>query len=89
MSGNTNDAKKDSTRPDRGAEDPAEDQKLSLWQMLGSVLAAAFGVQSSKNRERDFNRGRPVHFIILGIVFTAVFVLVVVGVVRLVLSSVS
>jgi len=85
MSGNTNDAKNDPTRPDRGAED----QKLSLWQMLGSVLAAAFGVQSSKNRERDFNRGRPVHFIILGIVFTAVFVLVVVGVVRLVLSSVS
>jgi hypothetical protein len=71
-------------------EQSAPDQdSLSFWQMLGSVLAAAFGVQSSKNRQRDFSRGKPLHFIFLGIGFTAVFVLLVISVVRLVLSSVG
>jgi len=62
---------------------------LTLWQMLGSVLAAAFGVQSSKNRQRDFSRGKPIHFIILGVGFTAVFVLVMIVAVRLILSFVA
>lgn len=66
-----------------------EQSALTLWQMLGSVIAAAFGVQSSKNRERDFSRGKPIHFIILGVGFTAVFVLVMIAVVRLILSSVA
>jgi hypothetical protein len=66
-----------------------EQSVLTLWQMLGSVIAAAFGVQSSKNRERDFSQGKPIHFIILGVGFTAVFVLVMIAVVRLILSSVA
>ena len=64
----------------------AEDNKpLTLWEMLQSVLSAAFGVQSGKNRSRDFSRGKPSHFIILGVLFTAVFVLVIFGIVKLVL----
>lgn len=63
-----------------------EDNKpLTLWEMLQSVLSAALGVQSGKNRARDFSRGKPSHFIILGVLFTAVFVLVIFGVVKLVL----
>ncbi|MDR7024311.1 Protein of unknown function [Pseudomonas peli] len=63
-----------------------EDNKpLTLWEMLQSVLSAAFGVQSGKNRSRDFSRGKPSHFIILGVLFTAVFVLVIFGIVKLVL----
>lgn len=58
---------------------------LTLWEMLQSVLSAAFGVQSGKNRSRDFSRGKPSHFIILGVLFTAVFVLVIFGIVKLVL----
>ena len=69
--------------------DTREEQPLTFWQMLGSVLAAAFGVQSRKNRERDFTQGKPIHFILLGIGFTAVFVLVMVFVVQLVLSNVG
>ncbi len=70
--------------------DRAEEQEkeLTLPQMIASVLAAAFGVQSSRNRERDFSRGKPLHFIALGIVFTVLFVLAVVTVVNLVLGSV-
>ncbi|MBT9528900.1 MAG: DUF2970 domain-containing protein, partial [Pseudomonas sp.] len=48
-------------------------------------LAAAFGVQSGKNRARDFSQGKPGHFIALGLLFTLVFVLLLVGVVKLVL----
>jgi hypothetical protein len=53
--------------------------------MLHSVVAAAFGVQSGKNRERDFTHGKPAHFIVLGIGFTLVFALVLFGIVQLVL----
>lgn len=63
-----------------------EDNKpLTLWEMLQSVLSAALGVQSGKNRARDFSRGKPSHFIVLGVLFTAVFVLVIFGIVKLVL----
>ena len=62
-----------------------ENKPLTLWEMLQSVLSAALGVQSGKNRSRDFSRGRPSHFIILGVLFTAVFVLVIFGIVKLVL----
>lgn len=56
----------------------------SLLQTIGSVLAAMIGVQSNERRERDFARGRPRDFIIIGLVLTVLFVLVVWGVVKLV-----
>ncbi|MBB86157.1 DUF2970 domain-containing protein [Abyssibacter sp.] len=58
----------------------------TFWQTLTSVLAAFFGVQSSKARQRDFTRGKPSHFVILGLGATALFVLVLIGIVRLVLT---
>ena len=72
--------------------DPEQDndnKPLTFWQMLASTAAAALGVQSSANRTRDFTKGKASHFILFGIGFTVVFVLVVVLVVRTVLSSVS
>nr|WP_256061069.1 DUF2970 domain-containing protein [Klebsiella pneumoniae] len=57
--------------------------------MLSSVLAAALGVQSGKNRARDFSHGKPSHFIILGVGFTVLFVLVILGLVKLVLYLVG
>ena len=68
---------------------PATADGLTFWQMLGSVMAAAFGVQSKKNRERDFSQGKPTHFIVLGIGFTVAFVLIMAFIVQLVLSNVS
>jgi hypothetical protein len=59
----------------------------TLLQSLGSVLASFFGVQNSRNRERDFTRGKASHFIVLGILCTAGFVLTVWLVVRLVLRQ--
>lgn len=65
--------------------DDQERKSLTLRQMLQSTLAGALGVQSGKNRERDFSHGKPRHFILLGVGFTVVFVLVILGTVKLVL----
>ena len=67
-----------------------EDQKkgtLNPFQVIASVFAAGLGVQSSKNRERDFNQGRAGVFIAAGIIFTLLFIAVMVGIVQLVLSG--
>ena len=50
-------------------------------------MAAAFGVQNSKNRERDFTRGNPLVFIAAGLIFTILFVMTIIGVVGLVLGA--
>ena len=46
---------------------------LSTTEVVSSTLAAAFGVQSKENKERDFARGKPHQFIIAGFVFTLLF----------------
>ena len=63
---------------------PPDTQPLSFLEILGSTLAAALGVQSSKNRKRDFSRGRVLPFILMGIGFTIFFVLALSGIVSLV-----
>ena len=73
--------------------DPTSDEKdqqpPSFLQVVGSALAAAFGVQSSRNRERDFTRGKLSHFIVVGVGLTILFVVLLIAVVNLVLSNVS
>ncbi|MDB5986011.1 MAG: hypothetical protein JWR16_1064 [Nevskia sp.] len=59
--------------------------KLTFMQTVASVLASFFGVQSRKNRERDFTDGNPLAFIAVGLGATALFVLTMWLVVKLVL----
>jgi Protein of unknown function (DUF2970) len=66
---------------------PPRSAKLHPMQVVGSVLSAGLGVQSSKNRERDFRQGRVSVFIAAGIVFTLTFIGVVFLVVQLVLKG--
>ena len=66
-------------------DDKTDRDGLSFWELIGSTLAAAIGVQKKSNKERDFSRGRPLQFILAGVIFTALFVLAVVAVVQLVL----
>jgi len=44
-------------------------------------------VQSRKNRERDFEHGKASHFIIAGILFTLVFIGVILAIVNVILSN--
>ena len=47
-----------------------------IWQVFTSTLAAFFGVQSDKNRYRDFGENdSPIAFIIMGIVMAVLLVL--------------
>ncbi|RYV03543.1 DUF2970 domain-containing protein [Shewanella sp. OPT22] len=47
-----------------------------VWQLFTSTLAAFFGVQSDKNRHRDFGENEsPIPFIIMGIVMAILLVL--------------
>ena len=59
----------------------------SLFEVIGSVLAAGFGVQSQANRERDFTTGSAKSYIIVGLIATVLFILSIILVVNLVLKS--
>lgn len=61
-------------------------EKLNLFQLISSVSSAMFGVQNDKTRERDFARGNLWQFIVAGLIFALVFIGILVGVVKLVLS---
>lgn len=54
--------------------------------IVQSTLAAAIGVQSKKNRERDFEEGNAGAFIAAGIIFTALFIATILAVVQWVLA---
>ncbi|MDC0598895.1 DUF2970 domain-containing protein [Gammaproteobacteria bacterium] len=60
---------------------------MPFWRVVLSVIQASFGVQNKKNRERDFQQGSPLPFIIAALIFTVLFVLTLVFVVKLVLSQ--
>ena len=80
----------DSSTPSDQTDSTSEGQEragVSGLQVLQSTMAAALGVQSSKNRKRDFAEGRASQFIIAGVVFTALFVGIMVLIVRTVLST--
>ena len=61
-------------------------QTPSIWQVAKSVLAAMLGVQKSENYQRDFQYGKPGQYIVLGLIFVVLFILILVGIVQLVLS---
>lgn len=62
-------------------------QKPTFWQVVLSVIAAAFGVQSQQARARDFTHGNPAAYIIGGIVFTTLFVTLLIVIVKLALRA--
>ena len=64
-----------------------QNDNLSFFSAIKSTAAAAFGVQTNKNRERDFSKGKPAMFIAAGLVFALIFILSVYSVVQIVLSS--
>ena len=65
--------------------DPSDNKPPTFWQVLHSVMAAAFGVQSAKNRTRDFTHGKPAQFMLLGLLFTVLFALTLFAIAKLVL----
>lgn len=59
---------------------------VTVLEAVRSVLAAMLGVQSNKNRERDFRHGSARLYVGLGIAATLLFVLAVYSAVKLILA---
>ena len=55
-------------------EKQEEKQSLALWEVFQGVIAMFIGVQSEKNRERQFKYGKLHQFIIVGIIITIIFI---------------
>ena len=47
---------------------------MNLLRHIISVLRAFLGVQSSENRDKDFDQGNPIIFVCLAIALTMMFV---------------
>jgi len=62
-------------------------KKNSFGETFKSVGSAFIGVQSNKNRERDFAKGKASHFIIAGVIATILFIGVLITIVSYVLPS--
>lgn len=67
-------------------DDEQPQKRPSLAQVIMSILGAAFGVQSEKTRQRDFQHGHPVVYITAGLIFTALFISILIGIVTYVLD---
>lgn len=72
---------------DEPGKTPPPVKPPSLIDTILSVLASFFGVQSHRNRVRDFSAGKPMVFIVVAIVLTVVFVLILVAIVKVVLRD--
>jgi len=66
---------------------PEQQKSPSILKVIFSVIAAAFGVQTGKNSERDFSTGKPLVFIAAGLIFAILFVITIIGIVSLVLQA--
>ncbi len=78
------------SKPDNASDSAPEaasagKQKIGLLAVVKSTLAAATGVQSNKNRERDFTHGNIKVYVAAGVIFTLLFISVVIATVRLVM----
>lgn len=58
----------------------------TLLDVACSVLWAMIGVQKSKNHERDFKHGKPSQYIIVGLIGVALFIGIIIMVVKFALS---
>lgn len=57
----------------------------TLTQVIASVAASFFGVQSARNRARDFTLGQPWHYVVVALLMTGLVALGFYGAVQLAL----
>ena len=75
------------SKPDSGKTGDTSAPSPGPLSIILSVLSAFFGVQSEKNRARDFQHGRPIHYILVGLIMTLLLILGVLIAVKLALRS--
>jgi hypothetical protein len=65
-------------------ERPAYERPLSLLQTAGAVFWSFFGVRKGRDYARDAARLNPVHVVVMGVIGAALFVLLLITIVRIV-----
>lgn len=71
-----------------GSDETGQQAPTPGWlDIAKSIGAAFFGVQTEANRRRDFAYGKLRHYVIAGIVATALFVGILIGIVQLILAQ--
>jgi len=60
---------------------------ITIFGLMQSTCAAFFGVQSEANRKRDFESGKFWHFVVAGLVFVLIFLGLIWGAVKLMLTA--
>ena len=71
---------------EQGGKESTLNKPPGFFAIAFSVVAAAFGVQTEANRQRDFSNTSPIPYIVGGLIFTLLFVLTLIGIVNLVLA---
>lgn len=61
--------------------------KIGFFTALLSIMAAAFGVQKSKNMQRDLNATNPIVYVAAALVFVAIFIAAIAAVVIIVVPE--
>jgi hypothetical protein len=65
----------------------AAQRKSSFWQSMRAVAWSFFGVRRAKDNENDVAKLNPLHVVIAGVIGAAIFVTVLVLLVRWVIGS--
>jgi len=68
-----------------GSNEQQAPQKVPFWKVMFSIMAASFGVQNKKNKERDFGSGSIKGFVVAALIFTFAFIMILVTIVSVVL----
>ena len=80
----------DQTPPQPNENDRQSDEQgkpAGFWAVVQSTLAAILGVQSSKNRERDFKQADASQYIVAGIITTLIILIGMYSLVSYVIST--
>ena len=67
--------------------DKEEQSSPGIFSVILSVLAALIGIQSDKNRERDFEKGRLGNYIFVGIIVVVILVFTLISIVNNILED--
>lgn len=88
QTGSTEAQSGENLEPPEQESNQAEKQKpIGFFSVVGSVLAALLGIQSDKNRQRDFQQSSATSFIVVGIILVIGLVITMVVIVNSVISS--
>ncbi|MAJ80016.1 MAG: hypothetical protein CMK30_01600 [Porticoccaceae bacterium] len=61
-------------------------KKHRFFDVVRTIVFAALGVNSNKNREHDFRNANPLHLIVGGVIFMLCFITTIALIVSIVLS---